>query len=267
MMIPAPPAIRHTATEVLRFPTEAGQLLLARRWLANAPIGDGHPVMTLPGFGGADGSMAVMRRWLQRWQYDARPWLLGRNLPTEHNLGSMEEAQAFRREMTEKVRQRVIAVNKETGRKVSLIGWSLGGIYANLLAQEEPDLIRQVITLGTPYGDPRGTAIYSLMSRMNGNHEKPEPEQQLEGWVDEVQAGARQVPTTVVYSKRDGIVNPAIARLQRDPKVDHVRIRSSHVGFTFNPRAYWVIANRLAQTEGKESPLRDRALRALVRVI
>jgi hypothetical protein len=97
---------------------------------------------------------------------------------------------------------------------VTLIGWSLGGLYAVALAHRFPQWIRQVITLGTPFGDPRGTALYSVMGRIHGNEAD---EASLRRWVEHTYSGGvLRVPVLTLYSESDGIVGAGIARCEGD---------------------------------------------------
>lgn len=243
---PEPPATWLALLEAPRVMAEAGSLLWAAPWLSRLPRGDGHPVITVPGFAADDGSMAPLRACLRRLGYDARPWLLGRNVRKER-ITAIDDVTEFREGMQERLRERIEAVVAETGRKVSLVGWSLGGSYANALACRHPQLLRRVITLGTPYGDPRATKAWKLLQKLNRS-DVPEAGQDFSGWL----AGAnvpRLVPTTVIYSPSDGIVAGAIARLQESAQVENVAVHSSHIGFALNPLVYRVVAERLALPE------------------
>ena len=111
------------------------------------PKGDGHGVVVLPGFLGDDGYNAPLRRYLGSLGYDAVGWAQGRNLGPRGDL--LERALDYIREVAER-----------TGGRVSLVGHSLGGIYARELAKEIPQQIRQVISLGSPFGEGRDTASY-----------------------------------------------------------------------------------------------------------
>jgi pimeloyl-ACP methyl ester carboxylesterase len=113
--------------------------------LMRAPRGDGHPVLALPGFLASDFSMMPMRRYLSELGYDAHAWRMGRNFG---GLSRMRDA----------LRVRLAEIHAGTGRKVSLVGWSLGGVYARDLALQAPDMVRSVITLGSPFAnDVRAT--------------------------------------------------------------------------------------------------------------
>src|SRR3981081_3685601 len=96
--------------------------------LMRAPKGDGHPVLTLPGFLASDVSMAPMRRYLKEIGYDPYAWKMGRN------IGGVSRMRAA-------LRDRLAEIHAMTGRKVSLVGWSLGGVYARDLAQQAPDMV------------------------------------------------------------------------------------------------------------------------------
>lgn len=240
---PDPPALWHSLSEGLRALFECQQLLLASPLLRRAPRGDGHPVMTLPGFGGADGCMAPLRGWINRWGYDARPWTLGRNFP-KYRLASLEDAMGFREKMVQRAAKQVEKIFRETGQKVSLVGWSMGGLYAHELGQLYPQWVRQVVTLGTPHGDPRGTAAWNLMRRIY-NSDVPEEMQDVSGWVAANTAG-QKVPMTVIFSPSDGIVSQEVAMLNH-PDVRHLAVNSSHLGFAMNPRVYWLLARQLAK--------------------
>ena len=124
--------------------------------LMRARRGDGHPVLALPGFLASDLSMAPMRRYLSELGYDAYAWQMGRN-----TRGLMQ--------MRAGLRDRLSAIHATTGRKVSIIGWSLGGIYARDLALWAPEMVRSVITLGSPFaGDVRATNATRFYEAMSG---------------------------------------------------------------------------------------------------
>lgn len=244
---PAPPPLKHSLSEGVRALVECQQLLIASPFLSMAPKGDGHPVMTLPGFGGADGCMAPLRRWLNRWGYDARPWELGRNFP-KYRMTCLDDALVFREKMVMRAARRIEDIYQETGQKVSLVGWSLGGIYADELAHSHPQWVRNVITLGTPHGDPRGTAAWNIMRRVYRS-EVPEESQDITGWLAAAGDRQRRVPTTALYSAYDGIVSEKVAQLEPGRNVDNIRVKSSHLGFAMNPRVYWQVAKRLAEKD------------------
>jgi hypothetical protein len=126
-----------------------------------------------------------------------------------------------------------------------VIGWSLGGIYANSMADIVPDYLNHVITLGAPYGDPRGTAAWNVLKALNFSKTQ-DHEQDFDGWLKHEAITDRKVKTTVIYSPNDGIVAEAAARLGDHAAISHVAVNSSHAGFAFNPVVYRVIAETLA---------------------
>lgn len=210
---------------------EYGRLLMAWPWLARMPRGDGHGVMVLPGFMASDASTRPMRRLLEKLGYDARGWGLGRNLGARGNL-------------REALRSRLERLYQGHGRKVSLVGWSLGGVYAREMARHAPDLVRQVITLGSPInGHPLANNADALYRRVN-NIDEP---------VDWQSFNRRrvppQVPCTAIYSKSDGIVAWQCAMEDPAPNTQNVEVRGSHCGLGVNPQVLRVIAKTLARPE------------------
>ena len=139
---------------------ERAALPLVQPLLGRAPRGDGHAVMVLPGFLAGDGSTAALRRFLSRLGYQVSPWGLGRNLgPSDALVGQL--------------RERLTLLRQQSGRRVSLIGWSLGGIYARELARAMPNAVRGVVTLGSPlYGHPaHATRTWSIYRAVSGQTE------------------------------------------------------------------------------------------------
>tara|TARA_R110001592_G_scaffold97408_3_gene279018 strand:- start:2927 stop:3667 length:741 start_codon:yes stop_codon:yes gene_type:complete len=236
----------HSLSEIWRAGAEATQLAFSAGSLLNTPKGDGHAVMTLPGYAGADGCMAPLRYFLKSRNYQAHGWSLGRNIPPTR-ITSLEEMNDFQAGILLRLSQNISEICDKTAQKVSLVGWSLGGNYANLLAQSHPDLIRQVITLGTPYGDPRGTAAWNVLKRLNRGTQADES-QSTDTW-SMTNNGKRTVPTTVIYSPVDGIVSPQIAKLTAE-NTYNIAINSSHIGFAVNRDAYRIIAEILARPQG-----------------
>jgi pimeloyl-ACP methyl ester carboxylesterase len=215
--------------------------LLLSPLLMQAPRGDGHPVLALPGFLASDLSMAPMRRYLGALGYDAQAWRMGRNLG---GLGRMREA----------LRARLVDIHGATGRKVSLVGWSLGGVYARDLALQEPDMVRCVITLGSPFAnDVRATNATRLYEMLSG--ERAEDFAELR----EAIAGDLPVPATSIYSRGDGVVNWRTCLLRPNDRAENIEVLfASHIGLGVNPAALWAVADRLAQREGEFRPF-DRA--------
>jgi pimeloyl-ACP methyl ester carboxylesterase len=202
--------------------------------LMRAPRGDGHPVLTLPGFLASDLSMAPMRRYLRELGYNAHAWKMGRN------TGGVTRMRAA-------LRDRLAEIHAATGRKVSVVGWSLGGIYARDLALHAPDMVRYVVTLGSPFsGDVRATNATRLYEAMSG--EAVEEDSELRRAI----AGDLPVPTTSIYSRTDGIVNWRTCLLRTSNTAENIEVHlASHVGLGVNAAALWAVADRLAQAEGQ----------------
>ncbi|MDZ7784294.1 MAG: alpha/beta hydrolase [Halioglobus sp.] len=240
----APPLLRHSVMEFSRVFVEMGWGAALGPLFRNLPRGDGHTIMTIPGFMGGDGSTARLRKFLNGRGYRAIPWGLGRN-GAEVRSRDLDDFLAHRALMEERIAERVERECAASGDKLTLIGWSLGGLYAVALAHRYPQWVRQVITLGTPYGDPRGTALYSVMGSI---YEHEPDEAALARWVEHTYSGGElSVPVLALFSESDGIVGAGIARCEGDPRyVTNMSVMASHVGFPFNPIVFVVVANHLA---------------------
>ena len=229
---------------------EFGSLPLAAPLLLSAPRGDGHPVMVLPGFITTDISTTVLRRYLDHLGYDSHAWELGRNLGPRAIGHAGEHLVA-----------RLDAIHDQVGQKISLIGWSLGGVMARLLSRRLPDLVRQVITLGSPFaGDPRASNVWRTYETLTGQRIKDEHTQ---AQLEESRA-VPPVPSTAIYSKGDGIVAWQNCREPGGDTTDNIEVHGSHVGLGVNPAVLYAIADRLALADGAWRPFSRRGLRALV---
>jgi pimeloyl-ACP methyl ester carboxylesterase len=228
-----PPALSLLLAEV-RGIFEFNASLMLSPLLMSAPRGDGHPVLTLPGFLASDLSMAPMRRYLKELGYDAYAWNNGRN------IGGILR-------MRSALRDRLAAVHAATGRKVSIIGWSLGGVYARDLALQAPDMVRSVVTLGSPFAnDIRATNATRLYEALSG--EAVEDNAELRTAL----AGDLPVPATSIYSRTDGVVNWRTCILRPSDTAENIEVYlASHIGLGVNAAALWAVADRLAQPEGQ----------------
>ena len=225
-------------TEPTRAVVDYGRMAGARLVLGGAPRGDGHPVLVLPGLLASDRSTVPLRRFLRGLGYYVRGWRLGLNIgPTQAVLTGM--------------RQLLQEIAERHGTPVSLIGWSLGGIYARELARERPDLVRGVITLGSPYRltQPRETHAHRVFNWLSPLHapdyELPPPEHTRP---------ELPVPATSVYSKSDGIVHWRACVEDPGPRRENVGVVSSHLGYGHNAAVLWLIADRLAQAADRWQP-------------
>lgn len=223
---------------------EAGLFYQALPVLLTTPRGDGHPVMVLPGFTASDLSTTLLRAFLRRRGYDARGWTLGRNL-------------GFSTQLELRMARRLQNLCWRTGRKVSLVGWSLGGIFARELARRHPEMVRQVITLGSPFAaSPRSTNVWRLYERITG-----QSVDDLDPELLQRMRLAPPVPSTAIYSRSDGIASWRACIEPEAPHTDNVRVPGSHCGLGHNPWAVYVIADRLAQPDGAWRPFERNGLR------
>jgi pimeloyl-ACP methyl ester carboxylesterase len=246
-----PPKLRHSIMELGRVVLEMGSTAMLGPVLRALPKGDGHTIMTIPGFMAADGSTAQLRRFLRNRGYHAIPWGLGSNA-ADVRSDNLNDFLRHREKMELIIGERAEREYRASGDKITLIGWSLGGLYAVAVAHRFPQWIRQVITLGTPFGDPRGTALYSVMGRLYDNEDAAD-EEALRHWVAHTYSGGTlRVPVLALFSESDGIVGAGIARCQGDPRyVTNMAVVASHVGFPFNPVVLAVIANHLVEPQDR----------------
>jgi pimeloyl-ACP methyl ester carboxylesterase len=244
---PQPPELHHTLTEVPRAGLEAARLALGfLRLVAESPRGDGRPVLVLPSYGLGDAGMRPLRVFLQRIGYATPLSGIDRNLDRgEMRIRRIEDAARFRSRQVDRVVTRIEEIHAETGEKVSLVGWSMGGLFAFDASQRIPALVRRVVTLGSPFGDPRGTAMWGIMRWLSGSV-VPVDEQDFSPWLDRASLETAEVPVTVLYSEMDGIVGRDVAHVREHAAVRHRRVESSHLGFATNPAAFREIAGALA---------------------
>jgi pimeloyl-ACP methyl ester carboxylesterase len=217
---------------------ELGAFYMSRPFLSALPKGDGHAVQVLPGFMASNTSTSPMRRLLRDLGYDAHGWNSGRNVRVDNALIKRLETQLQR-------------LNDDTGRKVSLVGWSLGGVLARELAKLHPDRVRLVISLGSPISDDRNhTSAARLFEMLNGK----EPEA-MQGGRFRALGEAPPVPTTSIFTKTDGIVHWRGSVQQPGPTLtENIEVYASHCGLGVNPAVMMAIADRLAQPEGTWAP-------------
>ncbi len=236
---PRPPNVALWASEGLR--TSVDIAGLAGTWpaLAAAPRGDGHPVLVLPGLATSDMSTVTLRALLRGVGYTSYGWKLGRNIgPT--------------RKITDGMRTRLDEIADKYGRPVSLIGWSLGGIFARRIARERPDLVRQVITLGSPFKleAPVQSRAHGVYNRFKHLHVEDLP------YPLEAGLGPMPMPATSVYSRLDGIVHWRACLDEPSEFAENIEVRCAHLGFGHHLPTLWIIADRLAQQPGRWQPFR-----------
>lgn len=222
---------------------EAGALPASWPVLWGAPRGDGHPVLVLPGYWAGDGSTAVLRRYLRALGYRTHSWGLGQNLGLEDGVGG-------------RLLDRLEALHARYGRALSLVGWSLGGVYARELAKLAPARVRQVVTLGSPFGmERRGEADW-LQSMVFGADRAP-------GRTGRI-ADPPPVPSTAIVSRSDGIAGHRACREAPAAQAENIEVMGSHIGLGMNPLVLFAIADRLAQREGAWRYFDRRGLRGVL---
>jgi len=225
-------------------------------YIASAPLfkhmakGDGHPVLVLPGLAASDLSTIPLRRFLKKRGYQPYAWEQGRNL-------------GLRDQVLENMLATVDKIFEEHGSKLSIVGWSLGGIFARELAKLRPEKIRFVISLGSPHsGDPTASHATKFYEFVAGHSAKNPP-------IQTTLSQAPSVPTTSIYSKTDGVVawqnchqrKPACP--EKIKQVENIRVEGSHCGLGVNPSVLFIIADRLAQSEDNWKPFVNKGARKI----
>ena len=219
--------------------------LAAWPWLNLAPRGDGHPVLVLPGLVASDGSTRLLRRFLKGRGYAVYGWGLGRNYGPR---AGVEDAMLA---MLDKL-------HAESGQRVSLIGQSLGGVYARALAVQRPDAVRSVITLGSPItGNPRASNAWRIYEFTSGQSSH-DPQR----W--ERVRQLLSMPATSIYSRSDGVVAWQTSLGREGPGAENIEVVSSHLGMGVNPSVLYAVADRLAQPEGEWQPFERSGWRMAV---
>lgn len=217
---------------------EFGAVVPSWPLLQRAPEGDGHAVVVFPGLSASDASTIPLRRYLASLRHDTHGWSQG------YNFGP-------RAGVLRSAIDQVKRLADQTGRTVSLLGWSLGGVYARELAKAMPSEVRCVITLGTPFsGPPRSTNAWRVYELTSGRDIEREAE------VFTLHE-APPVPTTSIYSRTDGIVawQGSVQRPSAtNPHTENIEVVASHIGIGLNPSTWWAVADRLAQPEGQWKP-------------
>lgn len=233
------------ALEGPRVMLESYSLCAAFPLLSMLPKGDGHPVMVIPGFAGSDNYNMMLIKYLQWKGYAATGWNRG------HNFG-------FELLDLDILIKHVNELYNQTQQKVSLVGHSLGGIYAREVAKRWPHEVRQVISMGSPLGGGRKTTsrVKIIYDMLNPHHTEDDDRH----WPE-----APPVPTTAIYSHGDGIVSWQVS-LQSDghTQSENIRICGSHTGMTLNPAVWYIIHDRLALKEGEWRPFRKGKLNRLL---
>lgn len=239
-------------SELLRAGIEASTLPLALPLLMmKAPNGDGHRVLVIPGFLAGDRSTAVLRRFIDGLGYNALPWDLGRN-----NGGQAQHEELIRH---------FEALVEQSDEPISIVGQSLGGVYARELARLHPDAVRMVMTLGSPFGAFDKTNSHPFLMRLFKSMSGVTPEEAREQRLTTDPKIAPPVPCTAIYSKSDGIVPWQSCIEYLDTTNENVEVFSSHIGMGFHPHVLHVIGDRLGQSKQQWQPFdRDTMTRRAI---
>lgn len=211
-----------------RAPWEYAAMVAAAPWLKRLPAGDGHPVLVFPGLGASDFTTLPLRNFLRERGYSPYAWKQGFNFGPRHGV-------------LDACREQLHQVATRHGERVSLIGWSLGGLYARELAKEQPGNARCVITLGTPFvAHPRATNAWRFYELVSGQSTH-------DAELIEQLRGTPPCPTTSIYSRTDGVVAWQCSLNPAEPRAENIEVHASHLGMGMNPLALYAIADRLAQ--------------------
>jgi pimeloyl-ACP methyl ester carboxylesterase len=202
--------------------------------------GDGHPVLVLPGFLADDRSTVVLRHHLRRLGHTSHSWRLGRNIgPTKAVVNGLEH--------------RLDELAQRYGQPSSIVGWSLGGIYARELARRRPDLVRTVITLGSPF---RSAHADHTLTGLAYERYRPWhlPEFRSPAYVP--RDDPLSMPSTAIYTRSDGVVAWRTCVQRVGPTSENIEVFGSHCGLGHNPAVLYAIGDRLAQPVDDWRPFR-----------
>lgn len=204
------------------------------------PQGDNHPVLVFPGFLASSRSTRPLRQFLADIGYRSHRWKLGYNMGYSFKLHYG-------------MRDRVTELVERYGEKISLLGWSLGGVYARELAREMPDIVRQVVTMGSPFrGHPSSSNVHRLFNMFS-----EVPYDQIPKSFLQHMAHPPPVPTTALYTRGDGVVAwQSTVEISDRRDVENIHVGGAHMGLGFNPRVLFVLADRLALPEGQWRPFK-----------
>jgi len=207
---------------------EFGAGLINTPFLKQKTIGGGRSVLVIPGFGAGDISTVLLRRYLNKQGFKAVGWGMGINQGTSSKI---------KEGLYNKVKQ----LRQEAGQKVSVIGWSLGGIFAREIGRKLEDDIHSVLTMGTPFtGNPYGNYLFQLSLILSGKQFG-----QKEADAFDRRSEPPPVKTIAVHSRYDGVVSWQCSLEKESDHTRNIEVISSHFGFPFNPAVFSVIAEAL----------------------
>jgi hypothetical protein len=218
----------------------AAYQLNGRRQATSSSVRDCHPIVIFPGLGSSGRAVAPLRRFCESMGYPTLDWGKGYNTGPRGNLTQWMAELAEHTDL----------LLKSHRAPATLIGWSLGGLYAREVGKLLAPRIRQVITLGTPFNaEADHTRVGWLYRMLSGTAVGIDP------------ALSRQlrtpppVPTTSIYSRSDGIVAWETCRHASNAKrVEDIEVDGSHIGMGWNTAVLKIVADRLAQKPSTWKP-------------
>ena len=190
--------------------------------------------MVIPGLTTGDISTVLLRKTLKARGFEPEGWGMGINT-------GADPAKLKRLE------KRIAALHEKSGKPVLLIGWSLGGLYARVLAQRVPEHLSMVVTVASPFsGDRRANNAWKIYEALN-DHAVDDPpfEERLED--------KPPVPTIAIWSAVDGIVAPECCRGEDCESDYRLRIDVPHFTIGTSRSAIEKILAKIAEVDGKLS--------------
>jgi pimeloyl-ACP methyl ester carboxylesterase len=202
--------------------------LINTPFLKQETVGRGRAVLVIPGFGANDISTVLLRRYLNKQGFKAAGWGMGINQGTSPRI---------KKELYHQVKQ----LRQETGQKVSVIGWSLGGIFARELGRKFEDDVHSVITMGTPFSaNPYGNYLFQLSLILSGKRFS-----QKDADAFDRRSEPPPVKTIAIHSRYDGVVAWECSLEKEGDHTRNIEVFSSHFGYPFNPDVFKTITEAL----------------------
>ncbi|MGJ8687444.1 MAG: alpha/beta fold hydrolase [Spongiibacteraceae bacterium] len=236
------PGLHLGLSELHRSAVELAHVVASWRCLHKVPQGNGHPVIVIPPFTTADWSTTVLRKYLKKIGYQSYRWKQGVNV-NALKLYGFDDAMTDISKSLDGLMSRLDDIHQRHDSKVTLIGWSLGGVLARKLASHHPEKVQRVITLGSPMGNLRELSLVKTLQRIRKVDVTYE---EMLAWLDFIDIDHGDVPVDVLYSHGDGIVPASMATSRGQGQVENFRVGASHIGFGANPEVFRLLAHRLS---------------------
>ncbi|MCP4120943.1 MAG: alpha/beta hydrolase [Bacteroidetes bacterium] len=218
--------------------SELVNIIPAKQILDSLPHGDGQPVMIIPGLTTGDWSTKIIRTFLKSKGFYVYGWGQGLNVK-------------YTQDLEDRLKKRIDKIYDRHQRKVTLIGWSLGGLTIRVLAKSYPDKIRQLISLGGPFKSIEGKSYvtwwYELLAQERVKNFNPI-------W-KEAASTLPEHPSTSIYSKTDGMVSWEYCMdWETSPTIENIEVRCNHLGFGMNPTVWQIVHDRIMQPDDEWQP-------------